>query len=402
MLKIGITGQPGFVGTHLFNTLGLQPEKFERVPFEDAFFSDETRLKEFVKSCDAIVHLAAMNRHNDPEVLYQTNIGLVKQLIGACEVTNSTPHILFSSSTQEERDNLYGKSKKEGRELLEQWAERNHAHFTGFIIPNVFGPFGNPYYNSVVATFCHQLTHNETPRIEVDGEIKLIYVSELVECIIEKIQLHRVTQGKNTGFHNETSRAQMIAQWNSVENTVKHCETILLPHTTEIKVSVLLQKLNSFKETYFEKGILPNLNNPFDRNLFNTFLCYIDHKDFFPFKLILNSDQRGSFVETVKLNSGGQVSFSTTVPGITRGNHFHTRKAERFAVIKGKAKIDIRRIGTDKIISFDLDGKEPSFVDMPIWYSHNITNIGEEELYTIFWINEHFDVNDPDTYYEKV
>jgi len=118
--------------------------------------------------------------------------------------------------------------------------------------------------------------------------------------------------------------------------------------------------------------------------------------------LKLNTDNRGSFVETVKLHSGGQVSFSTTVPGITRGNHFHTRKAERFAVIKGKARIDIRRIGTDKVISFELDGKQPSFVDMPVWHSHNITNIGEEELYTIFWINEHFNSEDQDTYFEKV
>ena len=187
MIRIGITGQAGFVGTHLYNTLGLSPAKFERIPFEDAFFSDENKLKLFVQSCDAIVHLAAMNRHKDPEVLYQTNIGLVNQLIAACESTNSTPHILFSSSTQEERDNLYGKSKKEGRELLEKWADKNNAQFTGFIIPNVYGPFGNPYYNSVVATFCHQLTHNEQPKIDVDGEIKLLYVGELVTHIIEII-----------------------------------------------------------------------------------------------------------------------------------------------------------------------------------------------------------------------
>ena len=159
MIKVGITGQAGFVGTHLYNTLGLFPDQYERIPFEDVFFQDENKLNLFVQSCDVVVHLAALNRHNDPEVLYLTNIGLVKQLIHACESTNTRPHILFSSSTQEERDNLYGKSKKEGRKLIEQWAERNHARFTGFVIPNVFGPFGNPYYNSVVATFCHQLTH---------------------------------------------------------------------------------------------------------------------------------------------------------------------------------------------------------------------------------------------------
>jgi UDP-2-acetamido-2,6-beta-L-arabino-hexul-4-ose reductase len=410
MIKIGITGQSGFVGTHLYNTLGLYPDKYERIPFEDAFFSDENKLNTFVQNCDAIVNLAAMNRHNDPEVLYQTNIGLVRQLIAACETTSSTPHILFSSSTQEERDNLYGKSKKEGRQLLEQWAERNNAQFTGLVIPNVFGPFGNPYYNSVIATFCYQLTHNEQPKIEVDGEIKLIYVGELVKEIIEKIigtQITRLVPNYREIGSMNTTCPDKSGDKNICVNQSDQCNqrsigVYIVPHTSEIKVSTLLQKLTEYKENYFEKGILPNLDNPFDRNLFTTFLCYIDHTSFYPFKLKLNTDERGSFVETVKLYSGGQVSFSTTLPGITRGNHFHTRKAERFAVIKGKARIELRRLGTEKVLTFELDGKEPSFVDMPIWYTHNITNIGAEELYTIFWINEHFDASDPDTFFEKV
>lgn len=390
MIKIGITGQTGFVGTHLYNTLRLHPDKFQRIPFQDEYFKEESKLNEFVKQCDTIVHLAAMNRHNDPEVIYNTNIGLVKQLIAACEATNSTPHILFSSSTQEERDNLYGKSKKEGRELFEQWALNNNAQFTGLIIPNVFGPFGHPYYNSVVATFCHQLTHNETPKIDVDGEVKLIYVSELVAIMVDEIVRTQMTQ-------IEQIPTDKISEDQSNQ---RHQRSI--PHTATIKVSTLLTKLQQYKSNYFEKGEIPNLDTPFDRNLWNTFLCYLDHESFFPFHLKLNTDNRGSFVETVKLNSGGQVSFSTTVPGITRGNHFHTRKAERFAVIKGKAQIELRRIGTDKVMTFELDGTQPSFVDMPIWHTHNITNIGDEELYTIFWINEHYDANDPDTYFEKV
>ncbi|SEU05696.1 UDP-2-acetamido-2,6-beta-L-arabino-hexul-4-ose reductase [Draconibacterium orientale] len=376
-IKIGITGQAGFVGTHLYNTLGLYPDKYERIPFEDDFFKSEESLQQFVKQCDAIVHLAAMNRHKDPEVIYQTNIKLVNQLIEACEATQSAPHILFSSSTQEERDNLYGKSKQEGRELLEKWAENNNARFTGLVIPNVFGPFGQPYYNSVVATFCHQLTHNENPTIQTDGEINLIYVAELVAEITGQIE-------------------------RPVTDAQSPVTKYFVPNTSQIKVSALLDKLSEFKKNYFEKGIIPNLDEPFERNLFNTFLCYIDHKNFFPFKLKLNTDDRGSFIETVKLNSGGQVSFSTTVPGITRGNHFHTRKAERFAVIKGKAKIELRKIGTGEVYTFELDGSQPSFVDMPIWFTHNITNIGEEELYTIFWINEHYNPEDGDTYFEEV
>jgi len=378
-LKIGITGQSGFIGTHLHNTLGLYPDKFERIPFKDEYFQDDNILNDFVRSCDVIVHLAAMNRHNDPQVIYETNLRLVKQVIGACEITNSRPHILFSSSTQEERDNLYGRSKKEGRGLFEEWANMNKTSFSGFVIPNVFGPFGHPYYNSVVATFCHQLTHDEKPKIDVDGVMKLIYVSELVNEFIGKILAKRDKMGVDPIIEN-----------------------IPVQHTASIKVSVLLEKLEKFKSNYFSTGILPDLSNTFERNLWNTFLCYIDHEHFFPFKLKLNTDQRGSFVETVKLNSGGQVSFSTTVPGITRGNHFHTRKAERFAVIKGKARIELRRIGTDKIFKFDLDGKEPSFVDMPVWFTHNITNTGKDDLFTIFWINEFYYAKDPDTWFETI
>jgi UDP-2-acetamido-2,6-beta-L-arabino-hexul-4-ose reductase len=379
MLKVGITGQAGFVGTHLFNTFNVTKAEFEAIPFEDGYFADEEKLNIWVKQCDVIVHLAAMNRHHDPDVIYKTNIGLVQQLIETLEKTNSTPHVLFASSTQEERDNLYGKSKREGRELLEKWASRNNARFTGLVIPNVFGSFGNPYYNSVIATFCHQLTHNETPKIEIDGEIKLIYVSELVQEIITRIE----------GMQQQSTKKPVI-------------ELVQVPFTSQIKVSELLTLLQEMKVNYFEKGEIPAIAEPFKRNLFITFLTYIDHTTFFPFKLKLNTDQRGSFVETVKLNSGGQVSFSTTVPGITRGNHFHTRKVERFAVIKGKALIQLRRIGTSEVLNFELSGDQPSFVDMPIWYTHNIKNIGDEELYTIFWINEFFSPDDADTYFENV
>ncbi|HPD66436.1 MAG TPA: NAD-dependent epimerase/dehydratase family protein [Bacteroidia bacterium] len=379
MIKVGITGQSGFIGTHLSNTLNLKKDVFTLIPFEDKFFSQPVLLKEFVSQCDAILHLAAMNRHNDPQVIYETNINLVKQLINACEETNSKPHILFSSSIQEKRDNLYGKSKLEGRKLFEQWADKNNARFTGFIIPNVFGPFGNPYYNSVVATFCYQLANNEEPRIDFDGEIKLIYVAELVAEIIEHIE----------AMSEETSDLAII-------------DEVPVSNTSCIKVSDLLIKLKAFKQNYFEHGIIPDLSNSFDLNLFNTFLCYIDHQKFFPFQLKLNTDPRGSFVELVKLQSGGQISFSTTKPGITRGNHFHTRKAERFVVIKGKARIELRRIGTGNVLSFELNGDQPSFVDMPIWFTHNITNIGNEDLYTIFWINEPYNPDDGDTYFENV
>lgn len=371
-MKIGITGQDGFVGKHLHNTLGLFPDEFQCVEFQRNFFENENNLDSFVSQCDVIVHLAAMNRHESQEVIYETNVNLVQKLVASLERTNSKPHVLLSSSSQEERDNLYGKSKREGRELLVNWAKINQTTFTGLVIPNVFGPFGKPFYNSVVATFCHQVSHNETPKIEVDGNLKLIYIDELVHEIITQIR-------------KKSQNPKLEIQ-----------------HTSEQKVSEILALLQHYKSEYQDKGSIPALASTFELNLFNTFRCYMDITNHFPVKLMQHTDDRGSFVEIIRLEAGGQVSFSTTKPGITRGNHFHTRKIERFAVIKGKALIQLRRIGTDEVLNFELNGDKPSYVDMPIWYTHNIKNIGDEVLYTNFWINEFFDPNDADTYFEEV
>ena len=372
MINIGITGQKGFVGTHLFNTLGLSPDKYSLIEFKRSYFKDKVSLDNFVSQCDVIVHLAALNRHKTPSVIYETNIRLVSSLIESLNRTQSIPQIIMSSSSQEDNDNLYGKSKKVGRSLLSDWAKEKNAVFTGMIIPNVFGPFGKPNYNSVVATFSHQLSSNEISKIEVDGELKLIYINELVDCLVDCIK----------------------QKTNQSEYKVKH--------TSEIKVSEILKLLQNFKTLYQDSGEIPTLNNVFELNLFNTFRCYMDIKKSFPRKFIKHEDTRGSFVELIRLGIGGQVSFSTTVPGITRGNHFHTRKIERFAVIKGKALIQLRRIGTNEVHDFYLNGDEPAYVDMPIWYTHNIQNIGEDTLYTNFWINEPYNPEDADTYFEEV
>ena len=373
MIRLGITGQAGFIGTHLYSLAGTRPDTFERVPFEDAFFEDEAKLRAFVRSCDAIVHLAAVNRHPDPQVLYETNIALVDKLIRAMEAEQVTPHVLFASSTQEARENLYGASKRAGRALLDAWARRSGAKFTGCIIPNVFGPYGRPGYNSVVATFCHQLTHGEMPHIDVDGELRLIYVGDLCQTFLKLIE-----EGKD-----------------ALEFRV--------PYTGTRKVSELLAAFKRYTRDYFAKGILPALPTPLDLQLFNTYRGYIDQTTFFPFPLEPHTDPRGSFVEVARITGlGGQFSFSTTHPGITRGNHYHTRKIERFAVIQGRARIELRRIGTAEKLSFELDGARPAFVDMPVWYTHNITNIGSDELLTLFWINEPYNPENPDTYFEEV
>lgn len=381
-MKIGITGQNGFVGNHLAQTLALDPS-VEIIPFQREFFQDPKALEGFVCSCDAIVHLAAMNRHPDPEVIFATNVALVEDLLSACRNAGATPHILFSSSTQESRDNLYGKSKKKGREMLEAWALSEGGRATSMTIPNVFGPFGKPNYNSVVATFCHKVATGETPEIHQDNEIGLIYVNELVADIIEILGIGK--DSRNPGDIGTEGFFQV--------------KDIQARHFR--KVSEILELLQGFREDYMGQGSFPDLEDPFIRALFNTFRCYIPY-DHYPAPFTLHTDPRGSFVEIARTGSKGQFSYSTTVPGITRGNHFHTRKAERFAVIRGKARIQLRRIGTDEVITYDLDGSKPSYVDMPIWYTHNITNTGDEELITLFWINEPYDPDDPDTYFVDV
>lgn len=369
MKRIGITGQSGFIGSHLYNYISLN-EEFELVTFEKTFFSDNGALQQFVQECDAIVHLAAVNRHEDAQVLYDTNVELVEKLISACKNTSSIPHILISSSTQETRDNLYGQSKKRGRELLEEWSEETGALVSGMIIPNVFGPFGQPNYNSVVATFCHKVVQGETPTVINDGLLNLIYVNDLVHEISELI-LNSIA-GK-------------------VEIAPRH----------SLYVTELLKKIESFKELYLDKGEFPPIEDYFDLSLFNTFRCYVPHNHY-PCKFVNHEDARGNFVEIVRANTSGQFSFSTTKPGVTRGNHFHTRKAERFAVIQGKAKIQLRKINTSEVVEYELDGKMPSYVDMPIWYIHNIKNIGDGEMVALFWINEAYDPQNADTYFEIV
>jgi UDP-2-acetamido-2,6-beta-L-arabino-hexul-4-ose reductase len=377
MKKIGVTGQAGFVGNHLYTTLSLD-EKVELIPFERSFFDNSSALEAFVAQCDTIVHLAAMNRHEDPNVIYKTNLKLVDNLVNACIRTNSTPHIVFSSSSQEVRDNRYGQSKKEGKEKFIAWSEKTGGKFSSLTIPNVFGPFGKPNYNSVVATFCHKITHGEKPTIIQDSEVGLIYINELVQVFIDTIK--GKIEGKKMGGHS--------------------FEVPIEP-TSKNKVSRILELLNRFKKDYMGNGIFPNLEDPFEKALFNTFRCYVP-EDHYPVKFTKHTDPRGSFVEIARTQTSGQFSFSTTVPGITRGNHFHTRKAERFAVISGKALIQLRKIGTDKIIDYYLDGNEPAYVDMPIWYTHNIKNIGNDELITLFWINEPYNPEDSDTYFEDV
>jgi UDP-2-acetamido-2,6-beta-L-arabino-hexul-4-ose reductase len=372
MIRVGITGQDGFIGSALASRISLLPEEFHLVPFRRELFDDETELAGWVASCDAIVHLAAVNRDPDSEVLYETNVRLCRALAAAVRRAHTRPHIVFSSSIQEALPNRYGQSKQAGRELLRKAAAAAGASFTGLVIPNVFGPFGKPGYNSVVATFCDQICRGLEPRIHVDSQLKLIYVDEVALAILAAIRERR----------NEPSLA--------------------VTPTSERLVSELLAQLRGYGDGYLAVGAMPELRTRFDVNLFNTFRSYINQAAYFPRALTPHVDARGAFVELLRSGSGGQFSFSSSLPGVTRGNHFHTRKVERFIVIAGRAVIQLRKFRSAEVLEFELHGEHPSYVDMPIWYTHNIRNTGGTELLTAFWVNELFDPADSDTFAEAV
>ena len=243
--------------------------------------------------------------------------------------------------------------------------------FYGLVTPNLFGPFGKPNYNSFIATFSSMIIDGKKPIVEDDKKVSLIYIGDFIDEIIKILD-------KN--------------------NSVDIASRIV----SDYSVSDILKKLNEFSDIYIKKGNMPNLDSYFNLCLFNSFVSYIDFKNFYPKKYKSFEDDRGLFAELMRTFSQGQTSYSITKKGEIRGNHFHTRKIERFTVLKGKAKISLRKIGSEKIYDFLLTGDQPSYIDMPIWYTHNITNVGSEPLITSFWINEPYDPKNTDTYFENV
>lgn len=372
MLHIGVTGQNGFIGYHLSQRIKLEPDKYTLIEFKSDFFENEDLLFQFVKKCDIIVHLAAVNRNPDPEYIYTTNINLVKSLVRCLNRKDATTHVVFSSSYQEDFDNEYGRSKKEGRELFIEWAELKNGIFTGLVIPNVFGPFSKPFHNSFIATFSQAIIDDNPSISHNSNEVQLIFIDDLIS------EVFKVIDSKKSSY------------------------VLKIPYTDVKKVDEVYSLLVEYRDLYLRHGVIPVFNNKFELNLFNTLRSYINYEAHFPREYQKHEDQRGYFIELIRTNTSGQSSYSSTNAGVTRGNHFHTRKIERFSVIKGEATIEMRKIGSNKSMLFHLSGDKPSYVDIPIWYTHNITNIGSEELLTAFWINEPYNPVDADTYFEIV
>lgn len=365
-MRIGITGSSGFIGWHL-RCLLYEKQDIEVIEANEDVFHSLDKLTAFVRFCDGIFHLAGMNRGPDEEI-YNTNVKLAELLVGACKSAESKPHLVFANSVQIKEDNPYGKGKRRAAEILHRWAGESGSSFSNLVLPNVFGEHCKPFYNSVVATFCHQLAREEKPEIIEDREMDLLHVRDVSEIMLGAME--NKTDGE------------------------------IFPRGRTIRVSRLLQKLINMDVDY-RGGLIPDLSDSFDLQLFNTYRSYL-FPDFYPVYPELRSDNRGWLFEFVRSESGGQAFASNTEPGITRGDHYHVNKFERFLVIKGEATIRVRRLLTENTISFTVSGDQPAFIDMPTLYTHNITNTGEESLLTLFWASELFDPEQPDTYKEVV
>ncbi|AWN24636.1 capsule biosynthesis protein CapF [Deinococcus irradiatisoli] len=365
-MRVGITGARGLIGWHLHAFLRTIPA-VKVVVADRHTFAEPEALIQFVSGCDAVIHLAGMNRGDEGEVA-RTNVALTRQLSEALWAAEGQPQVVFSSSIHIDRDTPYGISKRKSAQLLAEWAVQAGGTFTNLVLPGVFGEGGRPFYNSVVSTFCHQLAAGQIPEVQVNAPMQQLHAQEVARLIFSVLTEKRTGEIRPPGHH--------------------------------LTVTDLLTHLRSLADAYAQ-NIFPALRDSFERDLFNTYRSYL-FPHHFPVPLTIHRDARGELFEAVKGHSGGQSFLSTTRPGITRGNHYHTRKVERFLVVQGQAQIKLRRVLSNEIVCFEVDGASPAYVDIPTLYTHNITNVGQNDLTTLFWTNEFFDPAAPDTTAEEV
>ena len=364
-LTIGITGSSGLLGWHMACYLRSLPNV--KLLFADrSSFAQTDTLERFVSVCDVILHFAGMIRGED-QALLRTNLQLTNELIHALEAVRSQSHVIFSNSIHKDRDSAYGQSKRETTRLLNAWSERSNGIFSDVVLPNAFGEFGKPFYNSVVSTFCYQLVNHQPSLIKTDAPLELIHAQTIAR------EFWKILQSEATG------------------------EIRLNGH--QITVSNLLKCLQSLDELYQER-IFSDVNDAFDRDLFNTFRSYMDL--FQPFNVKPVADVRNKFFEMVGTYNPGQSVVTNIQPGETRGHCYHTRKIERFLVVSGEAEIVFRRVLTNQQNSFRVSGHQPALVDIPTLHSYSITNIGFNTLEVLSWTLELLNPDETDTILENV
>ena len=369
-----ITGAGGFVGKNLVATL-------RTAGYTDLmlFEKDDTpeTLADYCRRAAFVVHLAGINRPTDPSEFYTGNAGLTDTLLDNLEAAGNTAPVLVTSSTQAELDNDYGKSKRQAEEAIFAHRRRTGAMVYVFRMPGVFGKWCRPNYNSVVATFCHNVAHGLPIQVRDSAfSLPLVYIDDVVACIL-------------AAFDGDVMMDR---------SATPICHMHPIHEVTLGRLAELIQGFAAGRTSLAVPDLAPG---SFEKKLYSTYLSYLP-SDQFSYPLEMHTDNRGSFTEFLRSPERGQVSINISHPGIVKGNHWHHTKNEKFLVVKGEGVIRFRNIFSKEVIEYHVSGDKLEVVDIPCGYTHNIENVGTEDMVTVMWANEAFDPDHPDTFFEPV
>lgn len=368
-MNILVTGSKGFIGKNLIAR--LRGEKEHNI-YECDKDTDILTLKDYCKKADFVYHLAGVNRTDNEQEFMDVNFGFTLELLDFLSKYNNKCPIMLSSSIQATYNNSYGKSKKAAEELVISYSNIGNTNVFIYRLPNVFGKWCKPDYNSVVATFCHNIARNIPIKID-DPEkvINLVYIDDVINELV--------------GLLHYSSENKIYYEINPIYR---------------VSLKELSQLLYSFYECNYN-GYIPELTDDFTKKLYSTYLTYIP-EDSICFKLKMNCDDRGSFTEFIKTRKHGQISVNVLKPGIIKGNHYHNTKTEKFLVVSGRGIIRLKNILSGITHEFSVSSETLEVINIPAGYSHNIENTGDTDMVVIIWCNEVFDRDNPDTYFHNV
>lgn len=371
-MRVLVTGSAGFIGRNFCMDLARR-EDVDLLTY-DAQDSEET-LRAHAARADFVFHLAGVNRPQNPAEFAEGNADLTRRVLALLQERAEAVPVVLSSSTQALLHNEYGRSKREAEEAVFAYGQQSGAQVFVFRFPGVFGKGCRPFYNSVVATFCHQVAHGLPLRVDdPDRDIALLYIDDLLQTF------HTILAG---------GRPAVVEGFCEVQPT----------HT--VTLGMLADTLRGFAESRTSLTQSGDFAAPWVRKLYATYLSYLP-EDGFAVPVVQHTDGRGTFAELIRSPSFGQISVSRTVPGVTRGQHWHHTKVEKFIVVQGEGVIRFRKIGGAQVLAYPVSGARIDVVDIPPGYTHHIENTGASDLMMIIWASELFDPARPDTYYEEV
>lgn len=377
-MKILITGAEGFIGQNL--TARLQAyscREADQMGIELYRCGRNTSvqtLERWCSDCDFVFHLAGVNRPEREEAFWEGNRDFTVLLMHALEKAGNTSPVLMSSSVQASRETPYGLSKRAGEAAVRAHASRMQSKALIYRLPSVFGKWCRPNYNSVVATFCHQIARGQPIRIDnAETELHLAFIDDVVQEFLNALNGRECIDADGNGVITETY---------------------------SIRLGALAEMLAGLRDSRITLR-LPKMDVPFERKLYSTFLSYLPERDF-QYPLVMHADARGSFTEALRTSGAGQISVNVSKPGVVKGNHYHNVKVEKFLVVAGGGVIRLRRVGTSEVYAYPVSAERLEIVDIPAGYTHSLENTGASDMVTVMWCSECFDPAHPDTYFEEV